>query len=294
MLIADDGQFWGALSGGCVESEIVREARSVSKSGKPKVFLYDGRYRLGCEGLLYVLLEPVNVEPEFIAAFKGALINRETVDWVVHFEEKEFESEELGSVFYMQNNPWPLRPFASRLKSQHFSFEPKSRLVIAGAGHDAEALYKQADLLGWECIIWAPPSAKSRQNLFPNAEFIQQDPDWIQDFVWDEHTAFVIMNHSFNLDLKYLIRTIDLDLAFLGVLGSRKKREKLFNAIWEAKPDIEDELFEHVHAPVGLDLGAISANEIALSICSEIMAKLRQRSIASLRKRKSSLHRVSR
>ncbi len=58
MLLLEDGHMTGAVSGGCVEKEIFRQSESVFRTGIPKMMTYDGRYRLGCEGILYILLEP--------------------------------------------------------------------------------------------------------------------------------------------------------------------------------------------------------------------------------------------
>lgn len=69
MLLSSDGKIIGAISGGCVEKEVQRRAQSVFENNKPKVITYDGRYRLGCEGILYVLLEPFNLSTDFIEAF---------------------------------------------------------------------------------------------------------------------------------------------------------------------------------------------------------------------------------
>ena len=73
MLIVENGTMIGAVSGGCVEKEILKQSFSVFKTGTPKVMTYDGRCRLGCEGVLYILLELFNPEADFIDAFEYAL-----------------------------------------------------------------------------------------------------------------------------------------------------------------------------------------------------------------------------
>ena len=65
MLLSSNGDMVGAVSGGCVEKEVLQRAQSVFKTGKSKIMTYDGRYRLGCEGVLYILLEPFEVSNEF-------------------------------------------------------------------------------------------------------------------------------------------------------------------------------------------------------------------------------------
>ena len=76
MLISEDGQMTGAVSGGCVEKEVLRQSQGVFNDGVAKIMTYDGRYRLGCEGILYILLEPFSVDDDFITAFKSNLKSR--------------------------------------------------------------------------------------------------------------------------------------------------------------------------------------------------------------------------
>ncbi len=73
MLILENDKMIGAVSGGCVEKEVLRQAKSVFTDGKSKMMTYDGRYRLGCEGVIYILLEEFKPEDEFFKKFNRAL-----------------------------------------------------------------------------------------------------------------------------------------------------------------------------------------------------------------------------
>lgn len=81
MLLLGNGQRVGAVSGGCVEKEIVAQAQTVFKDQKAKVITYDGRYRLGCEGLLYILIEPFVPDKETLRALMKALEDRKEINW---------------------------------------------------------------------------------------------------------------------------------------------------------------------------------------------------------------------
>ena len=76
MAVLETGEMVGAVSGGCVEKEVLRQAQSVFESNTPKLMTYDGRYRLGCEGVLYILIEPFNPEKAFFEAFANQQKNR--------------------------------------------------------------------------------------------------------------------------------------------------------------------------------------------------------------------------
>ena len=76
MLISEDMKMTGAVSGGCVEAEVRRRAKPVFQDGKTRMMTYDGRYRLGCEGILYILIEPFRVSESLAEVFKSILQNR--------------------------------------------------------------------------------------------------------------------------------------------------------------------------------------------------------------------------
>ena len=79
MLISEDNKMTGAVSGGCVEKEILHRSNSVFQKKEPKIITYDGRYKLGCEGVLYILIEPFFISEEFYAAFINALLKRNPI-----------------------------------------------------------------------------------------------------------------------------------------------------------------------------------------------------------------------
>ncbi|WP_297764166.1 XdhC family protein [uncultured Muriicola sp.] len=97
MLILENGSMVGAVSGGCVEKEIVRQAESVFKSGEAKVMTYDGRYRLGCEGILYILLESFEPKPAAIKRFKENVKNRNAFKIESSYEKKDMVHRNFGS-----------------------------------------------------------------------------------------------------------------------------------------------------------------------------------------------------
>ena len=73
MLISQHGETIGAVSGGCVEKEVVRQSKEVFESNTPRIMTYDGRYRLGCEGVLYILIEPIRLSTEFLDHWAAVL-----------------------------------------------------------------------------------------------------------------------------------------------------------------------------------------------------------------------------
>src|SRR5210317_1483141 len=88
MLIQENGKTFGAVSGGCVEKEVQRQAQSVLETNVPKVMTYDGRFRLGCEGIIYILIEPVKITQELKTHFETVFSKR------IAFESESFYSME--------------------------------------------------------------------------------------------------------------------------------------------------------------------------------------------------------
>ena len=92
------------------------------------------------------------------------------------------------------------------------------------------------------------------------------------------------MNHSYVQDLKYLVKLTNYKPKYIGILGSTKKRERLFNELFELVPDITDDFFDTIYAPAGIHIGAKTPEEIAISIVAEILSIFRNKEPFSLRK----------
>ena len=108
MLILENGKMVGAVSGGCVEKEVLRQAQSVFVDGKPKMMTYDGRYRLGCEGVIYILIEQFKPEAVFIEKFEENLANRESLQIRSMYRKEEGVFPDLGTFVTMDNQLFSL------------------------------------------------------------------------------------------------------------------------------------------------------------------------------------------
>lgn len=294
MLIWSDGSTVGAVSGGCVEKEICRQAESVFKGNTAKMMTYDGRYRLGCEGILYILIEPFAPDERFISAFKKNLSER-TVISVRSYYKKEYGSHEgLGTQFYLDGE-WQSISSYTIEKPAPICFEqqmePCHKLIIIGAEHDAVELCRLASLTGWEVTIIAPPSEEKTIAAFPGAtEFLTLDADNLDPTIVDGHTSIILMTHSYVKDLSFVLRLSDTKPGYFGLLGPESRREKLLNEFLERKPETDVEFVENVYGPAGLDIGAETAQEIAVSVIAEILSVYRQTKPSFLKDKKGAIH----
>jgi xanthine/CO dehydrogenase XdhC/CoxF family maturation factor len=278
MLITEHGDMVGAVSGGCVEKEVYHQALSVFKDQIPKVMTYDGRYRLGCEGLLYILIEPLIVTESFYKAFKSCLASRKRFHISSYYLSSETSSNQYGSFFeFSGSEQLPLRknykkPDDHSLSVFKQALDPCFRLVIFGGEHDAVKLCSMASLLGWEVEVITSIKDPKMLTDFPGAISVSaQTPDLLEVDI-DRETAVVLMNHNYVYDLKYLLKLESLEPGYIGILGSKKRREKLINDVYEHHPDFKQSLLNIIHSPAGLDIGSITPEEIALSIVAEILS----------------------
>ena len=288
MLISENGSMVGAVSGGCVENEVKRRAQSVFKDGKPKIMTYDGRYRLGCEGLLYILIEPFYITDSFFKAFQMQLDNRQLFKVDSYFQKGDEIFGDFGTLIHFSDtskfvlserfkhsNSEDIEVFSEELK-------PSLRLLIIGGEHDAVKLCAAANLLGWEIdIITSIKDPKSLSD-FPGAKSVTAQTPEIADLKIDNETVVVLMTHNYVLDLKYLIKLEPLQPKYIGIIGSSKRRNQLQNELLNYVSDLSEGFLDTIHSPAGLHIGAITPEEIALSIVAEILAILRETEVMSL------------
>jgi xanthine/CO dehydrogenase XdhC/CoxF family maturation factor len=139
-------------------------------------------------------------------------------------------------------------------------------------------------------MVTDPREDKSVEN-FPGAEqLLATAPDVFPTEKIDEYTAVVLMNHSYVKDLHYLLCLQSTTPFYIGLLGPFKRREDLLNAFLEKCPDTEDAFLECLHGPAGLDIGAVTPQEIGIAILAEILMVARNRIPLKLRDKQGSIH----
>ena len=294
MSIQNDGKMIGAVSGGCVEKEVLRQAQSVFETDQPKLMVYDGRYRLGCEGILFILIEPFDPEDAFFDAFEKQCISRKSFRISTTFskeEEHRFKGISLfqldGHSFYARKN----HEENAELAIFHQDIKPGFRLVIVGSEHDAVQLCKYASATGWEVDVVAPPDdPKSIKNFPGAAHYLGIDEHEFANFQFDSQTAIVLMTHSYVKDLKYLSAITDKEIPYVGLLGPSKRREKLINELIERDENLSDNFLDQLYGPTGINIGAETPQEIAISIIAEILTIIREQKPISLKDKSQGIH----
>jgi xanthine dehydrogenase accessory factor len=304
MLIMADGSYIGLLSGGCLEADLKIHAEQVLDSGVPRAIEYDMRgpddilfgIGAGCEGAMRVLLEPAG--PGSLAAASLAAAGRVTRAGLPTSLVAVHESADLSLGTYSVAPPLPPLLIAAAEQSLHASasreleleargrrtrafvqfLAPPPHLLICGAGPDAQPVVSIAHSLGWRVTLIDHRPAYVVAGRFPGAEVRLAEARLLRSVVDVERChAAVVMSHHLHSDATYLRELAEAGApAYVGLLGPMARCNRLAKELGPAA----DKLQSRIRGPVGIDLGAVTPEGIALAIISQIHAWLAGRPAA--------------
>jgi xanthine/CO dehydrogenase XdhC/CoxF family maturation factor len=313
MLIARDGELTGLLGGGCFEKDLMEQAWSVFETGQSKTVFYDMRspddviwgLGLGCNGAVRVLLQLLKIEDRFHplnAIFDAAEANVTGI-LVTSFESEHPDfrvgysifqrSDTIDSKPSLVSDPFPLQTSAYQAILQgkphieaHFIeshiikvfydlIQPPSQLLVLGAGVDTVPVVQYAKALGWRITVVDHRPDYIKQDRFPQADNLLNiiPQDLSEKLELDQFNAIVLMTHSIEYDERYLKIIANSNIPFIGLLGPTQRKDRLLHSLGTASAHIKDKVF----GPVGLDIGAETPAEIALSIMAGIHAAINGR-----------------
>jgi xanthine dehydrogenase accessory factor len=154
-------------------------------------------------------------------------------------------------------------------------YVPAPQLVITGAVHISQALAPIAKLLGYDVTIVDPRTAFASAERFPDVKVIAEWPDQaLPPLGIDRYTAFVALTHDPKIDDPALIHALSRDCFYIGALGSRKTHARRVDRL--KQQGLTEADISRIHAPIGLDIGAVSPAEIAVAIMAQITERLRE------------------
>jgi xanthine dehydrogenase accessory factor len=170
--------------------------------------------------------------------------------------------------------------------------KPAVSVVIIGAGNDAMPVAQMAHLMGWQVTVADGRPAYATAARFPTANQVMvTKPDQVvAQIAIDAQTVFVLMTHNYNYDLKVLRQLITQRVTYIGMLGPRKKLVRMLDELKTEGIEPTAEQLATVYGPVGLNIGAENAEEIALSIIAEMKAIIAGRTGESLRNSADTIH----
>jgi xanthine dehydrogenase accessory factor len=297
LIVSDRGELAGSVSGGCVESEVVEEAREVLAGGEPRLLTYgisdDLALSVGlpCGGEIDVWVsEP---EPELLDQL-GEVAQAERR--AVFYTDLEEGTERL---VHHGDDPVAdevIRAGHSRVVELHgrrlFAdvFGPPPRLLVYGAVDTADALAAAAQGIGWHTIVADARARFATRERLPHAnEILVAWPEEALAQVQPDHaTAIVVLTHDDKFDAPMLLGALASDAFYVGALGSRRNQERRREILLESGAD--ESAVDRIAGPAGLDIGAHTPAETAVSILAEIMAVRAARDGGRLRDSSGRIH----
>jgi len=155
-------------------------------------------------------------------------------------------------------------------------FEKPWKVLVMGGGHVGEAVAKVAQLSGFEVVVTEGREELAKNERFGGAKLLKcspSNPDILKEI--DSKTAVVVVTHSHNLDLEVLRLVVGSNAFYIGAIGSKRKIASIFSIL--EKEGISKEMLDRIYAPVGIDIGAETPAEIAISIIAEIISVCREK-----------------
>ena len=306
MLIDGDGDFHGMLSGGCLEGDLALRAAAVIDSGEPQTVTYDlaqddelWGLGVGCDGVMHVFLQALTDANGYqpFAAIAGAMTGDRPVRFAIVIESAHpkirpgsaaiGEEEGVRGLGVADEAAGQLmqegaRPALERVSVNDYeirvlagTIQPPPRLLVLGAGPDAEPLVQFAVELGWRCTVVDHRDAYVASGDFGGAEKVLCLPAGAlaRNLELDRFDAAVVMSHHLASDRAYLEQLAATGLRYIGLLGPAARRDRLLSELGESAQTLTGRL----RGPAGIDIGGRGPAAIALSIVAEIQGVLQGR-----------------
>lgn len=322
MLVSSNGQWIGGISGGCLEGDALKRSQKAIFKNQSSRVIYDTMeddknqigVGLGCNGRLEVLFTPIDKDdPNNVVEQLRTITESNLPTILLKAIEVEGDQNLLGQSQVANQDLADLdfcgldsETLLARIKETRISrrpqivslknntgeqlkilvefIRPETKLIIIGDNYDVSALVGIVTELGWEVHI-VGRRKKITKETFAKAKKVYEYEEFNQVPI-DEYTGVILMSHDYNWDKTLLPAVIDQNPPYIGMLGPRKRMVKMKKELGLEELDA----LSNFHSPVGLDIGAESPEEIALSIASEIVASLRNKVGGSLREKPGTIH----
>lgn len=329
MLVEDNGRITGAISGGCLEGDALRKALQAMSQNTNKLVTYNTLeeddvefgVQLGCNGIVHILFEPINSneannpvailertigrrKPVVLATlFCLEDVNRPQPGTCLLVDAEEdlsaLADTQFGSAVYddarmvLAGGTSVLKHYDTYALSAFFELVPPPvSLLVIGAGNDVMPLVDMAAILGWQVTIADGRATHATAKRFPRVHrlVVAKAADIMSQVNVDQRTAIVIMTHNYNYDVEVVKSLGSVKCSYIGILGPARRLQRIFNDLQAQDIYFSFDARNVVYGPVGLDVGAETPEEIALSIIAEVRAVLSARTGGHLRDRQGGIH----
>ena len=302
MAVGSRGGISGSISGGCVESSIIEEARAMPADGAPEVMHFetsdDNAWDVGlpCGGTIDVLLEPLMLDHYSLLekriganerAYSVTILGGRgpTTGGKISFGVDGASIGTTGGGAELDDRLKELAKRAERSTRIETDdgldlfvevFPPAPTLVLVGGVHIAIALVRLARILEYQTVVVDPRKTFGSAERFPDVDRLigRWPEEAFEQIALTPETAVVVLTHDPKLDDPALVSALRSDAFYIGALGSNRTQARRKQRLLDA--GFSERELSRIHGPVGLDIGAATPEEIALSIATEIVALSRR------------------
>ncbi|MBI5917675.1 MAG: XdhC family protein [Bacteroidetes bacterium] len=327
MLITDDGNWTGGISGGCLEGDTLKKANLAIFQQKTRIVRYDTTQDdpfqigvgLGCKGIIDVLIEPIDPadggNPVQLLRMAASRRERSALAIVTATESPDIpigttmllfaNGDKYGRLpigdFYdfitmcatgVLEEAAPMNtecqlPGIGKVGLAIEALLPPVHLVLLGSNYDVLPLLEIGKTMGWKLTV-VGNLHKIGKAVFDLAAVV---PDFAElPTSPDDRTVAVLMSHDYKTDFGNLKKILPANLPYIGLLGPRKRTERMLEDLEKEHYRIFPVQLDTLHGPAGLDIGATTPETIALSIASEIQAVFGERGGGFLRERSAPIY----
>lgn len=288
----------GSIAGGCVEGAVVDVCGLVLADGVPRTVEYgvsdETAFSVGltCGGQLRIRVVPVTgpVEAALREAAAGRPAGLATVlDGDASGHDNRIAAELAARVSVGATTLSTLDCGTDTVEVFFEVATPPAHLVIVGAMEFSVALAAAGSALGYRVSVCDPRGLFATADRFPNAEVVVEWPTvWLARTPVDERTVICVLAHDDRFDAEIIAQALALPVAYVGAMGSRRTHDRRVASLRDR--GVAESAIARLHSPIGLDLGASTPEETAVSILAEIIAARTGASAAALRQSRGSIH----
>ena len=323
MLVMSDGTWIGGISGGCLEGDALKKANFAIYKNEPSITLYDTTndddqqigVGLGCNGKIQVMFKPVDqADPKNDINLLKACVDKRETQILLTVQKSDSPILPLGHSHLIRDTEdlGLFNDFGSQINAELDSIgssdeisrvialdegaqteilieyiKPRLRLLVCGDNYDIIPLIAMAKEMDWIVEVCGA-SKKLTREVFNTADLVLEKSE-VDQLEVDGHTAILLMAHDYKTDLNNFEHFLPKKPTYLGLLGPKKRFDKMLDEMNEDDVHAARKA-PFVHSPVGLDIGATSPDEIAISIISEIVAVYGNRPGSFLKNKPGTIH----
>ena len=293
LAVSDRGEVAGSVTGGCVEPAVYEEARDVLAGGPPRLLTYgiadEEAFEVGlpCGGTVRIFVDAL--APELVGPLAEAIRAERPVALAVAVSGPDVGAKRL--VYPDAPGDGEVGAAATRLLERGesalvrtgerdvfvSSFAPRPRMYVFGAVDHAAAVASIGRFLGYRVTVCDARARFATRERFPDVdELVVEWPDrFLREAPVDERTAICVLTHDHKFDVPLLEVALGTNAGYIGAMGSRRTNAERAERL--RAEGVPEEKLARIHAPIGLDIGSRTPEEVAVAIAAEIVAAARGR-----------------